>query len=100
MQHQPLYHIYWCFTDLTFRKGTRYGCGEELSSRYNLLVKSSGSIFASCCTIDTEGGSEQKQQTEEDKKGMKMRTERPSFNTDMVKREMTEKEDEHVPAGS
>lgn len=34
-------------TDLTFKKGTRYGCGEELSSWYNLLVKSSGSILAS-----------------------------------------------------
>lgn len=32
---------------LLFRKGTRHGCGEELSSWYNLLVKSSGSIFAS-----------------------------------------------------
>jgi len=41
-------------SDLTFRKGTRYGCGEELSSRYNLLVKSSGSIFASCCAIKTQ----------------------------------------------
>lgn len=34
-------------TDLTFKKGTRYGCGEELSSWYNRLVKSSGSILAS-----------------------------------------------------
>lgn len=37
-----------CVTNLTLRKGTRYGCGDELSSWYNLLVKSSGSIFASC----------------------------------------------------
>lgn len=50
--------VCWCVIELTFRKGTRYGCGEELSSWYNLLVKSSGSIFASCQTIDTECGTE------------------------------------------
>lgn len=49
----PMCHL---VTDLTFKKGTRYGCGEELSSWYNLLVKSSASIFASCCGIITEEG--------------------------------------------
>lgn len=42
-------------SDLTFKKGTRYGCGEELSSWYNLLVKSSASIFASCWGRIPEG---------------------------------------------
>lgn len=32
---------------LTFRKGTRYGWGEELSSLYNLLVNSSASSLSS-----------------------------------------------------
>lgn len=50
-------HMCWYVSDLTFRKGTRYGCGEELSSWYNLLVKSSASIFASCRAIITEDGS-------------------------------------------
>lgn len=59
-QHQTLYlHVLWSVSDLTFRKGTRYGCGEEFSSRYNLLVKSSGSIFASCCAMNTKNRSEQ-----------------------------------------
>lgn len=35
--------IYW----LTFKKGTRYGCGAELSSICNCCVKCSGSILSS-----------------------------------------------------
>lgn len=91
------YYICCCVTDLTFRKGTRYGCGEELSSRYNLLVKSSGSIFPSCCTKNTKEGSEERKiyklrkQTERMTRKVWGRGQRDQVLTEMVKeREMKE----------